>query len=266
MQLERKKELVIVNGKKKKSTKKAARRRTAARRPAPSAPRRRRSSRRRNPGTDWGGTAVAAGVGIAGLLGLQLVTQQARRIKHRPVRAAVRTLVPALVGLGGGAFAGRKWPAVGKSLAAVGMGLSALHGLSELANGGATPSVLLQRAGFAQLGAAEDVIERDGQLLRVLPDGRTQLLFGLGEETAPVVIRLADGTQEAGTFLGDLGEGEVLVMDGRGNLLALPSGGGDMAGIEDAEHLGAIEEAEQLNGADDDEGLGATGDDMGFSE
>ncbi|WP_338866296.1 hypothetical protein [Myxococcus stipitatus] len=258
----RKKELCIVNPGKGGKRKGTTRRRSAPR--VTKAKARRSSRRRRNPGMDVSGTLMAAAAGAATALVLQPLTHQAaKRVRNRPIRAALRTLGPAIVGVGVGTFVGKQYPGAGKAIAGTATALGVLHGLSELANGGATPSPTLQAVGYAQLGAAEDVFVRDGQAFRVLPDGSTAMLFGVS--AAPVELQLDDGSTIAGTMLGDLGEGEVLVMDAGGNLLRLPTGDAGVAGIEKADDgLGGIEKAEELAGPDDEDLSGVAGDDDGY--
>jgi hypothetical protein len=259
---ERTKELLIVNGAEKKTPKAKTKTQGARRRRRSSSPARtsspRRRARRRNPGTDVRGTLVAAGAGVAAALVGQMATHMSSRsISSRPARFAVRVAVPALIGVGGGMLLSKVSPTAGKACAAVGAGLSALHGLSEFTTGGAAPKVTLQKMGYGQLGSPDDVVMRDGQLLRVLPDGREELLQGLQGE--PVQLLLEDNTYAPGVQLGALADASgVIVQDAAGVLHVIPSDG-SMAGIEQAEQLGAAEapaggyeQAEQL-GSDEEE-------------
>jgi hypothetical protein len=257
---ERTKELLIVNGaqKTKKPTKsQGTRKRRRASAPTASSPRRRRA-RRRNPGSDVKGTVMAAATGAGAALIGQLVTHMtSKRITNRPARFAVRVGVPALIGIGGGIALSKVNATAGKACAAVGAGLAVLHGLSEFTVGGPAPKVTLQQMGYGQLGSPDDVIMRDGQLLRVLPDGREELLQGLQGE--PVQLLLEDNTMAPGIQLGALADDSgVIVQDAAGNIHVIPSDG-QMGGIEQADQLGAdedpgggFEQAEQL-GADEDE-------------
>ncbi|WP_224369714.1 hypothetical protein [Hyalangium versicolor] len=266
MNLERQKELMIVNGTKKKNKKRAAtaksrtsatpkRKRRSRQAAPPPAPRRARA-RRRNPGVDVGGTLVAAGVGMATVVALQpLLHQVTTRVSNRMVRAGLRTILPAGATMGLGLFLNRLNPSAGKAVASAGAALAALHGLSELANGAGQPVGALQKVGYAQLGAPDDVYISGGQVYRMLPDGTSQPMYALAGEA--IELNLENGGTESATLLGDLGESEVLVMDQRGNLLALPKG--DSSGVEGIEQAdlsgGSFEVADDLGDIEADEGL-----------
>jgi hypothetical protein len=259
--VERQKELVVVNGKKKpkgssknkrKSTG-ARKRRSTAKRAAP----RRRSARRRNPGTDVKGHVGAALAGGAAALLMQpAVHRLTGSISNRMLRTAARTLGTAGVGVGLALVASKVGgQSVGKGIAGGAGAVATLHGMSEVANGNGSPKPMLQKLGYAQLGAPENIFESGGQVFQMLPDGRAQLLFGASAE--PIVLKLKDGGTEDATSLGSLGNGEQLVMLKTGELVALPSGelsGDDDDGLSGVEGMEGIERAENLSG-DDDDGL-----------
>lgn len=269
MHQHREKEILIVNGGKKgggtqqqRTKKKKAKRSSPASVVHVVAPARRRRARRKNPGTDVGGTALASGVGLLGGLLMQPIIHQATRIANRPVRAVVRTVLPALVSFGGGLLLNRYSPAAGKGLAAVGAGLAGLHGMSELANGGGQVSPGMAKAGYAQLGAPEDLIVENGQVYQLAPDGTARPLLPLSGETVPIVFE--DGSQDTGFRLAGLAGGDDLVLDSQGRIVVV-DGSSAMAGIEPNELSGPGDGIQLVEGIEQNELQGpGDGDEEGY--
>jgi hypothetical protein len=267
------KELVVTNPsktghKKHKKGKKSAeakaakkqhrRRRNPGRKPGKA---RRSTRRRRNPGIDvMGSLAQVAGGALA-----QVVTQPVahmvgshvtNKIARGATRTGIATLLPAVAGMATKMVA----PNLGAGMLGAAGSMGTAHLLNTIATAPDKPIELMQKAGFAQLGAPDEVFERDGVLFRRRSDGVEEALSGVGQE--PIILQMDDGRTTQAVALGefpDAGLTVAILPSGEKVLVQTAAAGPAMAGAQLGE---LVTDAPQMAGPDDGESaLGDVGND-----
>lgn len=283
----RQKEVMLVNPKKKRRKAKKGKRRAARkgttkkkrkggghRKAARRRTSRRRKSARRNPAMDVGGTAISEGMGLVSALVNQplahLLNKKLVEKGHTKSAKVARVLAPAALGFGGGLLLGKLHPAVGKGFAGGAGAVAGMHGMAVVADltskEGAPPAVL-QKAGFTQLGAADDYFVRDGHMWKKLPEGGEQLMFGVG--ATRVEFEDDDGGITEATGLGNVPGGALVMMPDRtmqlipGLTLDGLQPATELDGLQPATELSGLQEATELAGADDEEDGGGDYEDSG---
>jgi hypothetical protein len=215
------------------------------------APKQRRKYKR-NPGVDLKGTALAQLGGhlggliaqpVAHLANHSMLTPNKDGKTHPTLAKVLRVVVPEALGFGLGLAAGMVQPSLGKGVAGGAGAVATMHGMSVLANAGDKPPEILAKMGFAQLGAVSDYYAGDdGHVYRAMPDGTSQLMFGVNR--VPMELQMPSGALINVQGIGDLPEGTLIVRDGRFELLPDTH----VSGLQKATPLAGLQRRSELAG------------------